>query len=162
MASPTTLHLRAEDKALEHRYATVPSIAFQLLTSIPRSALTPSTTRALIAAGYTINVERSPTSALRKRIFADREFEAAGATLVPEGSWVDVPSDHIVVGLKELDETKDFALRHSHVTFAHCYKNQGGWEKALGRWGRGGGMLYDLEFLTVCLLSQFVFRVSAH
>lgn len=54
-----------------------------------------------------------------------------------------------MVGLKELDETKDFALVHDHVTFAHCFKNQGGWEKALGRWGRGGGVLYDLEFLQV-------------
>ncbi|EFQ97667.1 saccharopine dehydrogenase [Nannizzia gypsea CBS 118893] len=128
--APTVLHLRAEDKPLEHR-----------------SALTPSTTKALIAAGYKVNVERSPTSAIRKRIFDDSEFEKAGATLVPEGSWVDIPSDHLVIGLKELDETKDFPLKHSHVTFAHCFKNQGGWEKALGRWSRGGGVLYDLEFL---------------
>ncbi|EER24650.1 saccharopine dehydrogenase, putative [Coccidioides posadasii C735 delta SOWgp] len=126
----TTLHLRAEDKILEHR-----------------SALTPSTTRALIDAGYNIKVERSPTSALRKRIFPDEEFEKAGAELVAEGSWINAPKDSIIVGLKELDETKDFPLVHDHVTFAHCFKNQGGWEKALGRWSRGGGVLYDLEFL---------------
>ncbi|KAI5309271.1 Saccharopine dehydrogenase, partial [Ascosphaera atra] len=111
------------------------------------SALTPETTRALVQAGYKINVERSPTSPLRKRIFPDAAFEVAGATLVPEGSWVNAPADHIVVGLKELDEARDFPLKHTHVTFAHCYKNQEGWEKALGRWSRGGGMLYDLEFL---------------
>ncbi|KAI5298884.1 Saccharopine dehydrogenase, partial [Ascosphaera atra] len=111
------------------------------------SALTPETTLALVQAGYKINVERSPTSPLRKRIFPDAAFEAAGATLVPEGSWVNAPADHIIVGLKELDEAKDFPLKHAHVTFAHCYKNQGGWEKALGRWSRGGGVLYDLEFL---------------
>ncbi|KAK2784663.1 Saccharopine dehydrogenase, partial [Onygenales sp. PD_10] len=128
--APVTLHLRAEDKILEHR-----------------SALTPSTTRSLIEAGYIVNVERSPTSALRKRIFPDAEFEAAGATLVPEGSWVNAPLDHIILGLKELDETKNFPLKHAHVTFAHCYKNQGGWERALGRWSRGDGVLYDLEFL---------------
>lgn len=68
---------------------------------------------------------------------------------MPEGSWVDAPLDHIILGLKELDETKDFPLRHAHVTFAHCYKGQGGWEKALGRWSRGNGVLYDLEFLQV-------------
>lgn len=96
-----------------------------------------------------MNVERSPTDPLRKRIFEDSEFEKAGATLVPEGSWVDVPEDNVILGLKELDETKDFPLKHSHVTFAHCYKGQGGWEKALGRWGRGGGTLFDLEFLQV-------------
>ena len=32
--------------------------------------------------------------------------------------------------------------------FAHCFKNQGGWEKVLSRWARGGGTLLDLEFLT--------------
>lgn len=44
-----------------------------------------------------VNVERSP-----ERIYDDDEFEKAGATLVREGSWVDVPKDHIIVGLKEL------------------------------------------------------------
>ncbi|KKZ61181.1 saccharopine dehydrogenase (NAD+, L-lysine forming) [[Emmonsia] crescens] len=128
--APTTLHLRAEDKILEHR-----------------SALTPQTTRALVDAGYIVKVECSPTSILRKRIFSDAEFEEAGAMLVPEGSWVDAPLDSIILGLKELDETKNFPLRHAHVMFAHCYKGQEGWEKALGRWSRGNGVLYDLEFL---------------
>jgi saccharopine dehydrogenase (NAD+, L-lysine forming) len=78
----TTLHLRAETKPLEHR-----------------SALTPTTAKALLDAGYTVNVERSSES-----IFDDAEFEAVGATLVPEGSWPDAPADHIIVGLKELPE----------------------------------------------------------
>jgi saccharopine dehydrogenase (NAD+, L-lysine-forming) len=38
-------------------------------------------------------------------------------------------------------------LEHTHVQFAHCYKNQGGWEKVLSRFPRGGGTLLDLEFL---------------
>ncbi|KIW28702.1 saccharopine dehydrogenase [NAD(+), L-lysine-forming] [Cladophialophora immunda] len=63
----TTLHLCSESKPLEHR-----------------SALTPSTTKALLDAGYKVNVECSP-----ERIFDDSEFEAVGATLVPEGSWKD-------------------------------------------------------------------------
>lgn len=45
--------------------------------------VTPSATKSLVENGYTVNVERSPA-----RIFKDEEFEAAGATLVPEGSWV--------------------------------------------------------------------------
>lgn len=126
----TTLHLRSEQKPLEHR-----------------SCLTPSTTRALIAAGYAINVERSPPDPSRARIFADAEFDAAGATLVPDGSWPDVPRDHLIVGLKELPETPAFPLEHTHVQFAHCYKGQGGWEQVLARFPRGGGTLYDLEFL---------------
>ncbi|CCF47657.1 saccharopine dehydrogenase [Colletotrichum higginsianum] len=121
MAS-TVLHLRSETKPLEHR-----------------SALTPSTTQALIKAGYTVNVERSPV-----RIFDDAEFEAVGATLVEEGSWETAPADHIIVGLKELEE-KEFPLKHVHVTFLH---GQGGFEKTLGRFPRGGGTLLDLEFLT--------------
>jgi saccharopine dehydrogenase (NAD+, L-lysine forming) len=80
--SGTTIHLRAECKPLEHR-----------------SALTPTTTKALIDDGYTVNVERSS-----ERIFDDSEFEKAGATLVAEGSWPDTPKEHIIVGLKELPE----------------------------------------------------------
>ncbi|KAG7121860.1 hypothetical protein HYQ45_014272 [Verticillium longisporum] len=122
--SGITLHLRSETKPLEHR-----------------SALTPFTASELIKAGYTLNVERSPV-----RIFDDAEFEKIGATLVPEGSWTEAPQDHIIVGLKELLE-EDFPLKHVHVQFAHCYKQQGGWENVLARFPRGGGTLYDLEFL---------------
>ncbi len=64
--------------------------------------VTPTTTKALLEAGYTVNVERSPA-----RIFDDEDFEAVGATLVPEGSWVDVPRDHIIIGLKELPPADD-------------------------------------------------------
>ena len=39
-------------------------------------------------------------------------------------------------------------LKHTHIQFAHCYKQQGGWEKVLSRFPRGGGTLLDLEFLT--------------
>lgn len=40
-----------------------------------------------------------------------------------------------------------WALTTSSITFAHCYKQQGGFEKVLGRFPRGGSTLYDLEFL---------------
>ncbi|KAB8446159.1 hypothetical protein FH972_025142 [Carpinus fangiana] len=123
--APSTLHLRSETKPLEHR-----------------SALTPSTAKALLDAGYTVNIERSPV-----RIFDDAEFENVGATLVPEGSWPDAPADHIIIGLKELPETDTFPLKHTHVQFAHCYKGQAGWDTVLGRFPRGGGTLLDLEFL---------------
>jgi NAD/NADP transhydrogenase alpha subunit len=62
-----------------------------------RSALTPTTTKALINAGYKVNVERSP-----QRIFDDEEYEKVGATLVPENTWRDAPDDNIIIGLKEL------------------------------------------------------------
>ncbi|TAQ90739.1 hypothetical protein B7494_g903 [Chlorociboria aeruginascens] len=107
-----------------------------------RSALTPTTAKALIDAGYTVNIERSP-----ERIFDDSEFERVGATLVQENTWRDVPTDHIIIGLKELP-VEEFPLKHTHIQFAHCYKQQGGWEKVLSRFPRGGGTLLDLEFLT--------------
>lgn len=65
---------------------------------------------------------------------------------MPEGSWPEAPADHIIVGLKELPE-ETFPLKHTHVQFAHCYKGQGGWQDVLARFPRGGGSLYDLEFL---------------
>ena len=52
-----------------------------------------------------------------------------------------------LTGLKELPEDK-FALRHTHVQFAHCYKGQNNWIDVLQRFPQGGGTLLDLEFLT--------------
>lgn len=95
--SPTVLHVRAETKPLEHR-----------------SAVTPTIAKELVANGYVVNIERSPLS-----IFDDAEYEGTGATLVDTGSWIEAPSDHIIIGLKELPE-EDFPLKHTHVQFAHC------------------------------------------
>ncbi|KAL9132127.1 MAG: hypothetical protein Q9217_000061 [Psora testacea] len=103
--------------------------------------VTPTTVRKLLEKGFVVNVERSPI-----RIFEDKEFEDVGANLVPTSSWRDAPRDHIIIGLKELP-TGDFNLIHTHIQFAHCYKGQEGWETVLGRFAKGGGTLYDLEFL---------------
>ena len=89
--APVTLHLRSETKPLEHR-----------------SALTPTVTRKLLDKGFKVNVERSP-----ERIFEDDEFAAVGATLVEEGSWPNAPEDHIIVGLKELNDKDPFPLKAS-------------------------------------------------
>lgn len=91
--SSTTLHVRAETKPLEHRSAVTPAIAKQL-----------------VDAGYNVNVERSKLS-----IFDDDEYKSTGAKLLPTGSWIDAPSDHIIVGLKELPE-EDFPLKHTVFT----------------------------------------------
>ena len=123
--SPTVLHLRRETKRFEER-----------------SALTPTTAKRLLEAGYVVKVERST-----ERIFADKEFEAVGAELVETDSWQNAPSNTIILGLKELPEDQTFPLKHTHVQFAHCYKGQEGWETVLGRFVRGGGTLLDLEFL---------------
>ena len=122
--APVILHLRAETKPLEHR-----------------SALTPTTTKALLDAGFEIYVEKSGM-----RIFEDQEFADAGATLVEEGSWPQAPKERLIIGLKELPEDT-FPLVHEHIQFAHCYKDQAGWKDVLGRFPAGKGTLYDLEFL---------------
>ncbi|CAI7667171.1 unnamed protein product [Penicillium bialowiezense] len=127
--------LRAETKPAEARSARESSNAIH--------PVTPTTCKALIDAGYDVTVERST-----QRIFEDEEFAKIGAPLVVEGSWVaDAPKDAVILGLKELPED-DFPLEHVHVTFAHCFKQQGGWESVLSRWPRGKGTLLDLEFLT--------------
>ncbi|CAN6630929.1 saccharopine dehydrogenase [NAD(+), L-lysine-forming] [Trichomonascus vanleenenianus] len=121
----TIIHFRAELKPLEHR-----------------SALTPTTAKKLMDAGYTVYVEKSS-----ERIFDIAEFEAIGATIVEEGSWKTAPKDRIIFGLKEFPEADTFPLEHEHIQFAHCYKDQAGWQDVLGRFKRGNGVLYDLEFL---------------
>ena len=119
------IHLRSERKPLEHR-----------------SALTPSTAKALLDHGFSVLIERSPA-----RIFDDEEFSKVGATLVDEGSWVDADKDTIILGLKEHPTEDVFPLTHTHIQFAHCFKNQDGWREVLGRWVKGEGTLLDLEFL---------------
>ncbi|ODV76971.1 Formate/glycerate dehydrogenase catalytic domain-like protein [Suhomyces tanzawaensis NRRL Y-17324] len=125
MANPVILHLRAETKPAE-----------------ARAALTPTTTKQLLDAGFQVYVEESSQS-----IFDSAEYEKVGATIVPEGSWPDAPKDRIIFGLKELPENETFPLVHEHIQFAHCYKDQGGWQDVLKRFPAGNGTLYDLEFL---------------
>ncbi|ANB13284.1 saccharopine dehydrogenase (NAD+, L-lysine-forming) [Sugiyamaella lignohabitans] len=122
--SPTIIHLRAETKPLEHR-----------------SALTPTTAKKLVDAGFEVYVEKS-----KQRIFDDKEFSDVGIPLVEENSWKTAPKDRIILGLKELEE-ETFPLIHEHIQFAHCYKDQGGWQEVLSRFPAGNGTLYDLEFL---------------
>ncbi|KAI5458611.1 hypothetical protein BGZ63DRAFT_391742 [Mariannaea sp. PMI_226] len=127
MSYPAIL-LRAEQKPLEHR------------------SFSPAVIKSLIDAGYPVSVERSSTDPNFKRIFEDQEYESVGAKLVDSGVWPNAEPGTIVLGLKEIPE-EDFPLNNDHITFAHCYKNQGGWDRVLSRFPRGGSTLYDLEFL---------------
>ncbi|KAK6459331.1 Saccharopine dehydrogenase (lysine--2-oxoglutarate reductase) [Scheffersomyces xylosifermentans] len=124
-SSPVILHLRAETKPLEYR-----------------AALTPTTTKQLLDAGFQVFVEESSQST-----FHIDEYKKVGATIVPEGSWKEAPKDRLIIGLKELPENETFPLVHEHIQFAHCYKDQAGWKDVLGRFPAGKGTLYDLEFL---------------
>ncbi|SNY90549.1 saccharopine dehydrogenase (NAD+, L-lysine forming) [Cohaesibacter sp. ES.047] len=106
-----------------------------------RTALTPKNARILIEQGFDLTVERSD-----KRAFPDKDYEKVGCTLADPRSWVDAPSDTVVLGLKELAETPS-ELPHRMIHFAHIYKDQTGWEKEMARFVNGGGLLYDIEFL---------------
>ncbi len=61
-------------------------------------------------------------------------------------SWPSAPTHYPIIGLKELPVSDD-PLPHTHIQFAHCYKKQGGWSSVLARFYKGGGTLYDIEFL---------------
>lgn len=73
--------------------------------------------------------------------------DSVGCKLVENNSWPKAPTTATIIGLKELQESEE-PLPHTHIQFAHCYKNQAGWSSILSRFHRGGGTLYDLEFLT--------------
>lgn len=106
-----------------------------------RSALTPATAAELLRAGFTVSVERSAQSAIPAQ-----DFAAVGCRMVPAGSWPQAPREAFILGLKELPEDGS-ELRHRHIHFAHAFKEQRGWQDVLRRFSRGGGQLYDLEFL---------------
>lgn len=67
--------------------------------------------------------------------------------MVPIGEWRKAPKEAYIVGLKELPEGETDPLEHTHIFFAHCFKNQGGWTDILGRFDAGQGTILDLEFL---------------
>lgn len=106
-----------------------------------RTALTPTTAKALLDAGYRVTVERSSQSAI-----APDAFAAVGCEMAAPGSWKATPADTLILGLKELLPESDEPLPHRHIHFAHVYKEQQGWQRFLRRF-QAEGCLYDLEFL---------------
>ena len=108
-----------------------------------RTPLTPKNAKALRAAGFDIAVEHSD-----RRIFPDADYAAAGCEIIPAGSWRAAPASTTILGLKELPDTPA-ALRNPFIHFAHLFKEQSGWQHEIARFTKGGGRLYDLEYLTV-------------
>ena len=120
-----TFWLRAETKEFEYR-----------------RGLSPDSVKKLIAAGHKVIVEKSQVS-----IIHEKDYQAAGAQIVEENSWInDAPSEAIVVGLKALPETMD-TYKHTHIYFAHVYKEQDGWKEVLNKFKKGEGKIIDLEFM---------------
>ncbi len=120
-----TVHLRSETRSQERRAAISPAGAEELLQK-----------------GFTVVVEES-----RSRVFPIGDYAAVGCGISPAGNWISAGGERFVLGLKELPESPA-ALRHRHIMFGHAFKQQPSAEKLLRRFQRGGGILYDIEYLT--------------
>jgi saccharopine dehydrogenase (NAD+, L-lysine forming) len=107
-----------------------------------RAPIVPADAAKLTDQGITLTVEESP-----QRVFPAADYAAAGARIVPAGSWIDAPDDQYILGLKELPD-EPAALHHRHIYFGHAYKEQHGAAELLARFAAGGGALLDLEYLT--------------
>jgi saccharopine dehydrogenase (NAD+, L-lysine-forming) len=123
-STPPIIWLRAESKAFERR-----------------TPLTPPDAATLADAGFNVFIERS-----EDRAYPDDDYSVAGCSLVEAGYWESAPPDAFILGLKELPESTQ-SLRHRHIYFAHAFKGQAGWQDLLMRFRKGGGALFDLEYL---------------
>jgi saccharopine dehydrogenase (NAD+, L-lysine-forming) len=108
-----------------------------------RTPLTPENAKTMLDAGFDLVVEHSD-----RRIFPDADYAAQGCKIIPEGSWQTAPAETTILGLKELPEAPA-ELRTPFIHFAHLFKEQSGWQAEIARFTKGGGRLYDLEYLTV-------------
>ena len=105
-----------------------------------RVGVTPDGVAELLRAGFQVTLEEDPSRAIS---LADYK----GCRLAATGSWRNAPKDAIIFGLKELPDD-DSTLVHRHIMFGHAYKGQPDGARLLARFKRGGGRLYDLEYLT--------------
>ena len=107
-----------------------------------RTPLTPEDAKSLIQqSGSTIHVESSTD-----RIFRDEDYRNAGCKIVEPESWRKAPEQDFILGLKELPD-EDEPIYHNHIYFAHIFKGQEDSAKIFSRFEKGGGLLFDLEFL---------------
>jgi len=106
-----------------------------------RAPMVPKGAAQMVEKGWRVVVEDAP-----ERCIPTDAYRAIGCEIVPAGSWVDAPSDAIILGLKELPEDGT-PLRHRHIMFGHAYKGQASGRALLDRFKSGGGTLLDLEYL---------------
>ncbi len=106
-----------------------------------RAPLVPEGAARMVAKGWRVVVEDSPTRCIPTQAYVDVGCEVAGT-----GAWVEAPDDAIILGLKELPDDGT-PLRHRHIMFGHAYKGQAAGPALLARFQAGGGTLLDLEYL---------------
>jgi saccharopine dehydrogenase (NAD+, L-lysine forming) len=106
-----------------------------------RTPLIPKHAEMLVKLGHNVTIEESS-----QRAFIIDDYRKAGCLIVPTGMWEYAPHDAYILGLKNLPESYQL-LRHRHIYFAHSFKAQLHSKWLLRRFRKGGGILYDLEFL---------------
>lgn len=107
-----------------------------------RAPLTPEDAGKLVEAGMRVTVEESA-----QRVFPTSDYSAAGARIVPGDSWPDASPDDVILGLKT-PSSASVPLAHRHIFFGHAYHGQSDGKALLRRFTDGGGVLFDLEYLT--------------
>lgn len=107
-----------------------------------RSPLSPEDAAILIQSGIQVVVEKS-----NNRIFNDEEYETVGCELVNSQTWMYAnPEKTMILGLKPCNPIPEKFI-HTHIFFAHAYKNQPNSKELLSAFLYGKGLLYDLEYL---------------
>jgi alanine dehydrogenase len=107
-----------------------------------RRALTPDSCEKILEAGHKVIVEDWKDS-----IIPIKNYKDVGCEIMPEGSWAtEAPVEAIIIGLKALPENIQ-TFKHTHIHFAHCYKEQDGWKELMTKFKDGGGKIIDLEFM---------------
>jgi hypothetical protein len=107
-----------------------------------RRALTPDSCEKIIAAGHKVYIEDWAESIIPTSAYTD-----IGCISTPDGSWqTDAPTEAIIIGLKALPNNPK-TYKHTHIYFAHAYKEQDGWSELLGNFKRDGGKVIDLEYM---------------
>jgi saccharopine dehydrogenase (NAD+, L-lysine forming) len=108
-----------------------------------RRALTPNNCSEILADGHTIYIED-----WKESIIHTHEYTKVGCLPVAANSWYkEAPDNAIIVGIKELPNSIP-NFKHTHIYFAHVYKEQAESAAILEKFKLGGGKLIDLEYMT--------------
>jgi hypothetical protein len=105
-----------------------------------RTPIIPNDIPKLLNMGFVVYVESSC-----HRIYTDSEYTINGAIITNDKWYNEKFTKAMIVGLKEL-ENIDRLNKHTHMYFAHCYKNQAGSRGILKQFARTGSYLYDFEY----------------
>jgi len=105
-----------------------------------RTPIIPNDIPKLLNMGFVVYVESSC-----HRIYTDSEYNACGAIVTNDKWYNEKFTKAMIVGLKEL-ENMDRLNKHTHVYFAHCYKNQAGSRGILKQFAKSRSYLYDFEY----------------